>query len=59
MFDLKNLIKFYKSIYHKSQEEVLDIFPVEMELPNSKLISVDILNRRYNHMIVWKVKKYD
>lgn len=53
----KDLNNFYYKISQLSKKEVLNLLPVEIELPNSKLVAADVLEKRYNHTIMWKVFK--
>ncbi len=54
---LKPLKNFYKKIEKMSEEELSDFLPIEIELPNSILRTFEILDRRRNYTIMWKVKK--
>ena len=56
----KGLIKmsdFYRKIRRLSENEVKALLPISVETEEAILTANDIIDRRYNHTLVWQVKK--
>ena len=55
--DFKKLRTFYKKISSLKEEEVKALLPVEMKIGKTILKAIDVMGKRYNHTLIWKLKK--
>ncbi len=55
--DFKKVNRLYKRIKSLHKKEVKKLLPVEIKIGNITLRAIDVLDRRYNHTLVWKIEK--
>ncbi len=55
--DFRKLKDFYRSISDKEANEVQSLLPIKISVKNITLKAIDVLDRRYNHTLIWEVEK--